>query len=118
MLQSSIRRGELDREISLIKEIIVDDAANAGSNNGWELVDENPVVKARKKELAGKEVVVGDRLTYVQATIWTIVYRTDLTTRNRVVFKGKPYEITAITEEGREQYLHLYANLLDTEQWP
>jgi len=118
MLQSSIRRGELDRQIYLIKPINVDDAANASATTGWALVDAFPSVFARKKELNGREVVVADRLTYVQTTLWVIMYREDLTTRNRVVFNGRPYEITAILEVGREQYLELHTNLVDTETWP
>ena len=119
MLQTSIRRGELDRDITIIQPIIVDDAANAGANNGYEMVATYPTVKAKKKDLAGREVVVGDRLTYIQNTIWTIVHRDDLTTRNRVVYKTRQYEVIAITEpdSNRGQYIELHTNLLDTEVW-
>jgi SPP1 family predicted phage head-tail adaptor len=118
MLQTRIRRGELDRQIYLIKPVIVDDAANAGSISNWVLVDEYPQVFARKKELPGKELVVADRLTYVQMTIWTMVYRTDLTTRNRIVYNQRPYEITSIIEsDARGMYIDIHATLLDTETW-
>jgi SPP1 family predicted phage head-tail adaptor len=118
MLQTKVRRGELDREVYLIKPAIVDDTANAGSISGWDPVDTDYLVFARKKELPGKELVVADRLTFVQTTIFTIVYRTDLTTRNRIVFNTKPYEIISIHEDdARGMYLHIYANVLDTETW-
>jgi len=118
MLQTKIRRGELDREVYLIKPVIVDDAANAGTKPTWELVDTDSLVFARKKELPGKELIVADRLTYVQMTIWTMIYREDLTTENRVVYKNKPYEITSIIEsDARGMYIDIHATLLDTETW-
>lgn len=118
MLQSSVRRGELDRQIYLIKPVTANDSANANALTNWALVDEHSSVYGRKKELNGREVVVADRLTYVQTTLWVILYREDLSTRNRVVFNGRPYEITAILEIGRGQYLELHTNLIDTETWP
>jgi head-tail adaptor len=118
MLQTKIRRGELDREVYLIKPVVVDDAANAGTKPTWELVDTDSLVFARKKELPGKELVVADRLTYVQMTIWTMVYREDLTVENRVVFKNKPYEITSIIEsDARGMYIDIHSTLIDTETW-
>lgn len=118
MLQTKIRRGELDRPVYLIKPVIVDDASNAGAITEWELVDDDSEVFARKKELPGKELVVADRLTYVQMTIWTIVFRTDLTTRNRIVYNSRPYEITSIIEsDARGMYLEIHTTIVDTETW-
>lgn len=117
MLQTNIRRGELDRKVYLIQPVLSNDSANAASLSGWELIATYPQMYARKKELPGKELILADRLTYVQTTIWTIVYRDDLTNRNRVVYNSRPYEIIALVENGRGRYLDIHANLVDNETW-
>lgn len=118
MLQSSIRRGELDREITFIRATFSRGTSNQDVAT-WAVLATNPTVFARKKELKGNEVVVGDKLTYIQKTLFTIVYRGDLTTKDRAVFSGRVYEIVSITEAGeqRKSYLDIMANLLDNEVW-
>lgn len=119
MLQSKVRRGELDRLITFIKPIIENSDSNADKITGWEEVSQNATVYARKKDWSGREVVVADRLQYVQRTVFTIDWRSDLTTINRLVHGTAIYEILALldNESGRERYLDVQCNLLDTEQW-
>jgi SPP1 family predicted phage head-tail adaptor len=117
MLQGKIRTGELDREISFIKENVSRGTSNQDKIDSWALVDENHTVWARKIELKGNEVVIGDQLKYIQKTVFTIRYRTDLNEKNRVVFDTKVYEIVSITEVGdqRKTFLDIVANYIDNE---
>lgn len=118
MLQGKIRIGELDRQVTFIKENVSRGASNQDVIT-WVIIASNPTVFSRKLELKGNEVVIGDQLKYVQKTLFTIRYRTDLTVKNRVVFNGQVYEIISITENGleRKTYLDVLANLIDNETW-
>ena len=118
MLQTNTRRGELDRKITFIQEVITTGSANQDVHS-WSVIAINPTVFCRKREQKGTETVVGDQLKYVQRTEFRIVYRDDLSVKNRVVFSGKVYEILSITEadEQRNSYLDVIANLIDNEVW-
>ena len=120
MLQArDIRRGQLDRSITFIKAIVSRGTSNQDKIDGWEEVDTDPTVFARRKELAGNEVVIGNQLHFIQRTEFIVVYRTDLTTKNRIVFEDKVYEIISIVETlQRKMYLQIMANYLDNEPNP
>lgn len=117
MLQSRIRRGELDREISFIRKKIGNSSYNEDKETGWEYIPTDYTVAAMVKQRAGKEMVIADRLTFVSNTIFTVDYREDLDTEMRVVYKQKVYEIISISENesDRDRYLNVVASLLDTE---
>lgn len=119
MLHSKIRRGELDREVTFIKKSISVGASNADSITAWVEVATDPNVFARKKDLGGQDVVQNEQIVYAQRTLWTIDYREDLTTENRLVYGGKVYEILSITdnESGRERYLDVMSSLINAETW-
>lgn len=119
MLQSKIRRGEMDRSVTFIQKVIVDSDTNEDKISSWIEVDDNPTVAAKIEDLRGNDVVIADRLTYVQNTRATIDYRSDITTQNRMVLNGKVYEIVAVTmnNSSRDRYQDLMCNLLDNEEW-
>lgn len=119
MLQSSIRRGEMDREVTFIKKVIGSNATNEDEITSWIEVTTDPTVSAKKIDLKGDTMVIAERQTYVQNTKFIIDYRTDLTTENRAVCDGKVYEIIALLDNnsGRETYIDVVCNLLDTEVW-
>lgn len=120
MLQSRIRRGQMDREITLIKGVKTTNSFNESKYETWVEVDSNPIVWTRMRQLKGREVVIADRITYVQETVFTIDHRTDLTLHdNRVVYAGIPYNIISIipNEESRDMYLDLICEIIDTETW-
>lgn len=118
MLHSKIRRGELDREITFIRKSISVGASNADDVT-WIEVATDPNTRARKKDLGGQDIVQDEQVKYAQRTVWTIDYREDLTTDNRLVYGGKVFEILAITdnESGRERYLDVMTSQLNTETW-
>ena len=119
MLQSRIRRGELDREVAFLKPIKSNGSANSDRVDGWEKVTTDPDVFAKKKDLPGRDIEVAGRLTYAQRTIFIVDYRSDLTTENRIYYNSKVYEIISLNdhEDSRERYLEIMTNLLDTEVW-
>lgn len=119
MLQSKIRRGELDREITFIKKDIEDGDYNEDKIVAWIPIENYPTVWARVMDKEGNEVIIADRITSLMKTIFTIDYREDITRDMRVVFKGRPYEIVSIKENGgsRDRYLDVTAELIDTENW-
>lgn len=119
MLQSFIRRGELDREVTFIRKDISNGASNADNIDAWIEVATDPTVSARKKDLKGDVGIIAEQVAYSQRTLWTVDYREDLTADNRLVHGGKVYQIIAITENAgtRETYLDIMTNLLNSETW-
>lgn len=119
MLQTTIRRGELDRQVTFIKPVKGTNDTNEDEITGWVEVDTDPTVFAKKVDLKGSEQMIAERLTYIQNTKFIVDYRSDLTTENRVVCDGKVYEINAITDNNssRQRYIDVMCALLDTEVW-
>jgi head-tail adaptor len=121
MLQTSIRRGELDRQVTFLRPIISTGSANSDKIDGWQEVATDPTVYARKKDLGGRDVEIAGRVTYVQRTVWVVDFRTDITSRNRLyeVGEAKVYEIIGVIdyEGARGRYKEIMTYLLDTEEW-
>lgn len=119
MLQSSVRRGELDREGTFLKSVKETGESNEDRITGWIEVDTDPTVFLRKRDLSGKDEVIAERLTYMQKTVFTGDWRTDITTENRLYVEGKVYEIIAVTDnmQSRGMYKDFMCHLLDTEEW-
>lgn len=116
MLQDKLRAGDFDREIYILEPTITVGSANSDYVTTWTLIDDDPLMMAKRTETKGTEVVVSDRLTFVQKTIFTIRYRSDISTRNRIRFDSVLYEIISVTEtEGRRRFLEIVCNRLDTE---
>ena len=108
--QADIRRGELDRKLTFIKEVHTTGDSNEDIIS-WTQVTPNPTVFCRRKELPGREISVGDQLKYVQRTEFIVVYRGDINEKNRVVFEGRVYEIISVVETAqRKSYLQIMAN--------
>lgn len=119
MLLSRIRRGELDREVTFIKKELSIGDANGDHVDAWVVVDEDPTVAARKRDLSGQDVVTDGQIQYAQRTEWIVDYRDDLTTDNRLVYNGSVFAILAITEHemGRNRYLVVMTAQLGAETW-
>lgn len=122
MLQSGIRAGEFDRWVRFKRKVKSVGDANSDYVDSWQVISLGDQ-KMRKKELPGQEVVVADKLTFVQKTVFTGRYRSDLTTEDRLICEGKAYQIISITETPgvngvamRRRYIDIVCNLLDTEE--
>ena len=110
----------MDRKITLIKGVKTSNSYNEVKYDTWVEVDSNPIVWTRMRQLKGREVVIADRITFVQETVFAIDHRTDLKIdENRVVYNGIPYNIISITpnDESRDMYLDVVCEIIDTETW-
>lgn len=119
MLQTNIRRGELDREVTFIKKSLSVGASNADHIDSWIAVTTDPTVSAKRRDLKGDVVLESERLAYSQRTEWIIDYREDITTENRLVCNSKVFQIIAVTEymSSREGYLVIMTHMMDNETW-
>lgn len=117
MLQTRVRTGELDKLILLVQRVIITPSTNEDEIIGWEPVNINPNVWARKRDYEGREIAVADRVTFIQKTVFTIRYRNDLDTTMRVIYRTRVYAIISITENesDRDRFINLTCELLDTE---
>lgn len=117
MLQSRIRRGELDQEITFIQKDIDESVPAEDYVESWVEIDIDPTVCARRKELPGTEQVVDNQVKFFQKTQWIVDHRTDITVQMRVTINNRVYEILSITEPdmGRGTYLEVVTTLLDSE---
>jgi SPP1 family predicted phage head-tail adaptor len=119
MLQSSVRRGELDRQIIFIQKVIGTGAANEDAVNGWELIEEDPQVWAKVRQSPGSEVVVADQIQSTMSTSFIIDYRTDITTEMRIIYNEKYFNIIsppAEHEGSRGMYLLIMADQVPNEE--
>jgi len=109
----------MDREVTFIQKVLGSNLVNEDKITGWVEVNTDPTVAAKWVDLKGDNVVIADRITYVQQSKAIVDHRTDINTENRLVRDGRVYEITAvlINNSGRERYLDVMCYLLDTEVW-
>ena len=120
MLQSRVRRGEMDRKITFVKKVIGTNSFNEDKEISWAAVDTNPTVWARMRQNKGTEVVLADKITYSQVTTFTCDYRTDISEADfRVVFNTRMYNIVSIVpnEESRDMYIDVVCSIVDNELW-
>lgn len=117
MLQSRIRRGQMDKKITFIKKVIVSSTSNEDKLSTWVEVATNPEVWARIIQKPGRELVVADQVQSVFQTHFIVDYREDITEENRIVYNEKVYNIITITEheESRSGYLLIVADVIPNE---
>jgi SPP1 family predicted phage head-tail adaptor len=119
MLQSRIRRGQLDREITFITPELEESESNEDKIDSWIQVDDDPTVYAMREDMPGNEEPVADRVTPMQRTKFTTDYRDDITARERIVCETKVFEIISVGElqSGRERYIEILTNKIANELW-
>jgi SPP1 family predicted phage head-tail adaptor len=119
MLQSRIRRGQLDREITFITPDLGDSESNEDKVEAWVEVDDDPTVYAMREDMPGTEELIADRSTPMQRTRFITDYRDDITTRERLVCETKVFEIISVGEfqSGRERYIEIMTNKIGNELW-
>lgn len=119
MLQSRVRRGQMDRQIIFIKKVIGSNVTNEDEITDWIKVTNKPKVWAKVDQKAGREVVVSDQIQSVINTTFIIDWREDLTEENRAVLDEKVYNIISISEhEGsRRGFLMIQAEIIPKVTW-
>jgi SPP1 family predicted phage head-tail adaptor len=117
MLQSRIRRGEMDKQITFIKKVIGSNDTNEDEVTSWEIISLNPTVWSKVIQYVGREVVVADQIQAVFRTQFVIDYRTDINDEMRVVYNNKVYNIVSIIEHesSRGGYVLVAADVIPNE---
>ena len=101
-------RGKLRHTIQLQNKTRTDDGIG-GFSTTWTTY---ATVKAHIEEMAGKEVVIANRLDASKIIRATIRYRSDVDETDRIIYKGKAHNIRSASNiEGEDKWL-----LLDMER--
>ena len=96
-----------DKKIELLETTVVSDKYG----NHTQQIVRVAVVWAYFRQLSGNEVFAVATNNYKEDVLFTINYRTDITTANLIRYKGVLYDITRIdTFEGYKEDLTLYCS--------
>jgi SPP1 family predicted phage head-tail adaptor len=116
MLQSKIRRGELDRQITFLQKDVGSNSTNEDATDGWEEIATNVWAKVVQKQ--GSEVVVADQIRSVQNTTFIIDSRSDLKEEMRIAYNSKVYNIISISQhESSRGFLSISADQIHKETY-
>lgn len=91
--------GKMDRRVS-IQALTVTRGAAGGAVETYSLLD---TVWAERIEEGAREFRSGGALHAEATTLFRIRYRSDVTTKHRLVSGGRFFDILAATEEGRSK---------------
>jgi SPP1 family predicted phage head-tail adaptor len=97
--------GRLDRRITILTLSAGTDAWNQSSS----VYNTLATVWAEVRDQGAKEREEADQRVTVNPKIFTIRYRSDVTTKHRISFDGDTFDITGITEIGRKEGQRLTA---------
>ena len=97
--------GRLDRRILILQRSTSTDAWNQNLGSYVQVLE----VWAEVKDLGAKEREEADQRVTVNPKIFTIRYRSEVTTKHRISFDGDIYQITGMTEIGRKEGLRITA---------
>jgi SPP1 family predicted phage head-tail adaptor len=101
-----MRAGNRDRLITIQGKTATADSFGEPIE-AWVDVD---TVWAEKKDLRGTELFAARQEVASVDTRFRILYRTDVTALNRILYEGIYYDIAAVLEIGRREGLEIYAS--------
>ncbi len=104
--------GSFDKRLTFLQPIITDGTSNEDKITGWEEVDSTPTVWGSKKDEKGNDLIVGDRVTYLQMTTFLVRMRTDITSKNRIVCDQQVYEVVSVHPDGSRRFLEVKGSVL------
>ena len=103
--------GRLDRRITILQLNPTVDDWNQSSNVYQQII----TVWAEVKDAGAKESEEADQRVTVNPKIFTIRYRSEITTKHRIAYDGDTYHITGITEIGRKEGQRITAVARDND---
>lgn len=103
MLQHNEQVGKLDRRITFQQKVYGTTKLDVTS---WEDI---VTVWASADEKSGSEPFEVEQQQAHTMTMFTIRFRSDITTENRIVYNSQYWDITSILEVGRKRFLHILA---------
>ena len=95
----------MDRRILILQRSTSTDAWNQNLGSYVQVLE----VWAEVKDLGAKEREEADQRVTVNPKIFTIRYRSEVSTKHRISYDGDIYQITGITEIGRKEGLRITA---------
>lgn len=99
--------GKLDQRITFERLTPKDDGIG-GQTVTWLPLLSVPRVWANVAAKAGREAMVGDRMTASASYVFTVRYRADVTEKDRIIWGGQAHNIrTVMRQSGRDQYLKI-----------
>lgn len=99
--------GKLDRYITIQSATETKDSFGAPIQTWATLAS----VWAQIKEVRGKEYFAAQAVNSEVDTIFAIRYRSDVTTKMRISYDSKTYDIQSVVEVGRRDGLELYTRV-------
>ena len=103
--------GRLDRRILILQRSTSTDAWNQNLGSYVQVLE----VWAEVKDLGAKEREEADQRVTVNPKIFTIRYRSEVSTKHRISYDGDIYQITGITEIGRKEGQRITAVARDND---
>lgn len=113
MAKQSTYIGEMDELISILEPTETVDSTG-GVATTWDAIAENLWAKV-ENSVRSDEGLEGEQITAVNVKIFTIWYRTDITEKMRVMWRGKEANIITLDMVGRNQYTRIEAQIRDNE---
>lgn len=101
--------GQLDTLITIQERVLGTNVSNEDEETGWQDVVEVYAARTDKAGVLSWEAYRADSLTTFLDSVFVIRYRTDVTTKNRIVCGDLIYDIKAVGEIGRRRYLTITA---------
>ena len=103
--------GRLDRRISILQRSTGTDAWNQNLGSYVQVLE----VWAEVRDQGAKEREEADQRVTVNPKIFTIRYRSEVSTKHRISYDGDIYQITGITEIGRKEGQRITAVARDND---
>ncbi len=106
-----MRVGSLDRQVHILRNL---GTARNEFNETAAAWTPLTIVWASKRTSGGQEFLAGAQVTAEERAVFVIRYRTDLKPTDRLECEGHVYNIAAMREIGRRQYLEVHGTALDS----
>ena len=104
-----MRAGALDRRIR-IEQVTETQGASGEPTSSWAVLE---VVAAEARSIGGSESFRGAAVVAEAEVGFLIPWRSDLTTKMRILYDGNTYDILRIAELGRREGLTIQAKARD-----
>jgi len=103
--------GELDRRITL--QEISQPVSDTGSVSEGTWTDVAPPIWAKEMPVIGREYVTANQIAAQSDIVFRIRYRSNLSTKMRLLFNGQIFNIRSILPRGRKKWLDILGEMME-----